>query len=137
MRRCPDTMEQEDELRRILGKLSGRRLEDVADSLIALFREPEWWEAEFDAQLVARGSIGALQDGETRDAVKAFIRALLTRVKHEERQQCLLDIERIRDTCMAGEQSPEEQMIAMKLYACLLHALRQHGRTPHVKPQSA
>jgi hypothetical protein len=129
-------MEKEDELRRILGKLSGRRLEEVADSLIAFFREPEWWEAEFDAQFVARGSIGALQDADTRDAVKAFIRALLTRVKHEERQQCLLDIERIRDTCMEGKESPDEKMIAMKLYASLLHALRQHDRTPQVKPQS-
>jgi hypothetical protein len=129
-------MEKEEELRRILGKLSGRRLEDVADSLIAFFREPEWWEAEFDAQFVARGSVGAFQDAEKRDAVKAFIHALLARVKHEERQQCLLDIERIRDTFMAGEQSPEEKMIAMKLYAFLLHSLKQNDRTAQVKPQS-
>src|SRR6266566_5184722 len=86
-------MDKDEKLRKILGKLSGGRLEDVADKLMALFRQPEWWEEEFEKQFVARGSIGAFQDADKCDAVKAFISALLTRAQHEERQQLLLDIE--------------------------------------------
>ena len=41
-------MDKDDALLKILGKLRGGRLEDVADKLIALFRQPEWWEEEFD-----------------------------------------------------------------------------------------
>ena len=52
-------MDKDEELLKILGKLSGGRIEDVADKIIALFREPEWWEEEFDAKFVARGSIVA------------------------------------------------------------------------------
>jgi recombinational DNA repair protein RecR len=115
----------EEELRKIFGQLSGGRLEDVADKLLALFRAPEWWEAEFDAQFVVRGSIGTLQDADQRDAVKAFIRTLLTRVQHEERQQCVRDIERLRETVLAGAGSPEEQRTARHLYAVLLQTLRQ------------
>src|SRR5437660_12403348 len=37
------TMDKDEELLKILGKLSGGSLEDVADKIIALFREPEWW----------------------------------------------------------------------------------------------
>ena len=37
-------MDKDDALLKILGKLRGGRLEDVADKLIALFRQPEWWE---------------------------------------------------------------------------------------------
>ena len=36
-------MDTDDKLRSIFGNLRGGRLEDVADKLIALFREPEWW----------------------------------------------------------------------------------------------
>src|SRR5262249_2760411 len=68
-------MDKDEELLRVLGKLRGGRLEDIADHLIALFREPAWWEEEFDAKFVARGSLGALQDADKRDAVKSFIRA--------------------------------------------------------------
>ena len=53
-------MDKDERLLKILGKLSGGRLEDVADKLIALFREPEWWEEEFEQQFVARGSREAL-----------------------------------------------------------------------------
>jgi hypothetical protein len=129
-------MAKDDELLKILGKLSGGRLEDVADKLIALFREPEWWEEEFEKQFVARGSRGALQDADTCDAVKAFIRALLTRTQHEERQQLLLDIERISETFFAGAESPEETAAARKMYGLLLHDLRQKYGPPPAKPGS-
>ena len=51
------SMDKDDALLKILGKLRGGRLEDVADKLIALFRQPEWWEEEFDKQFVARGVV--------------------------------------------------------------------------------
>src|SRR2546425_596949 len=57
-------MDKDERLLKILGKLSGGRLEDVADKLMALFREPEWWEEEFEKQFVARGSIEAFQDAD-------------------------------------------------------------------------
>jgi len=120
-------MDKDEELLKILGKLSGGRLEDVADKIIALFREPAWWEEEFDAKFVARGSLGAFQDAEKRDAVKAFIRALLTRAQHEERQKLLMDIENLRDAFFTGGESPEEQSSAMQLYAFLLHGHRCLG----------
>src|SRR6266567_8220147 len=109
-------MDKDEELLKILGKLSGGRIEDVADKIIALFREPEWWEEEFDAKFVARGSIRAFQDAEERDAVKSFISALLTRAQHEERQKLLMEIERISATYFAGVASPEETASARKLY---------------------
>jgi hypothetical protein len=56
-------MDKEEELIKILGKLRGGRLEEVADKLLAFFREPEWWEEEFDAKFVARGSIRAFEEG--------------------------------------------------------------------------
>ncbi len=141
-------MDTDERLLKILGKLSGGRLEDVADKLIALFREPEWWEEEFEQQFVARGSRGALQDADTCDAVKAFIRALLTRAQHEERQKLLMDIARpceerqkllmdiarISETYFAGAESPEETASARKLYALLLHDLRHKYETPPAKP---
>src|SRR5215471_13389837 len=108
-------MDTDKRLRNILGQLRGGRLEDVADQLMALFRAPEWWEEEFEKQCVARGSIGALQDPDTCDAVKAFIRALLTRAQHEERQKLLLDIERISEAYFAGAASPEETASARNL----------------------
>src|SRR6266581_447634 len=129
-RRCTNTlstakpMDKDDALLKILGKLRGGRLEDVADKLIALFRAPEWWEEEFDKQFVARGSRGALQDTDTCDAVKGFIRALLTRVQHEERHKLLMDIARISATYFAGAGSPEETASARQFYAVLLHDLR-------------
>src|SRR2546428_8292472 len=80
------TMDKEADLLKILGTLSGSRLEDVAEQLIAFFRPPEWWEEAFDAYCVAQqGALGALQDAATRDAVKACIRTLLTRAQREER----------------------------------------------------
>jgi hypothetical protein len=127
-------MDTDERLLKILGKLSGGRLEDVADKLIALFREPEWWEEEFEQQFVARGSREALQDADTYDAVKAFIRALLTRAQHEERQKLLMDIARISETYFAGAESPEETASARKLYALLLHDLRHKYETPPAKP---
>ena len=127
-------MDKDERLRKILGTLSGGRLEDVADKLIALFREPEWWEEEFEKQFVARGSIGAFQDADTCDAVKAFIRALLTRAQREERQKLLMDIARISETYFAGAASPEETASARKLYALLLHDLRHKYETPPAKP---
>ena len=83
-------MDKEEELIKILGKLSGRSIEDVADKIIALFRAPEWWEEAFDEKFVARGSMEAFQDAEKCDAVKAFISALLTRVTREERQKFIM-----------------------------------------------
>jgi hypothetical protein len=47
-------MDKDDALLKILGKLRGGRLEDVADKLIALFRPPEWWEEEFDVSTLFR-----------------------------------------------------------------------------------
>jgi hypothetical protein len=129
-------MDKDERLLKILGKLSGGRLEDVADKLIALFREPEWWEEEFEKQFVARGSIEAFQDADTYDAVKAFIRALLTRAQHEERQKLLMDIARISETYFADAASPEETALARKLYAVLLHDLRQKYEIPPAKPGS-
>ena len=129
-------MDKDEELLRILGKLRGGRLEDITDKLIALFREPEWWEEEFEQQFVARGSIEAFQDADKYDAVKAFISALLTRAQHEERQKLLMDIERISETYFAGAESPEETASARKLYALLLHDLRQKYETPPAKPGS-
>ena len=128
------TMDTDDKLRSIFGNLRGGRLEDVADKLIALFREPDWWEEDFEKQFVARGSIEALQDTEQCDAVKAFIRTLLTRAQHEERQKLLTDIARLRENCFASAASPEETSAAVKLYDCLLHDLRQKYETPQVKP---
>ena len=49
-------MDKEEELLKILGKLRGGSLEDVADKLLAFFREPEWWEEEFDEQFVQASS---------------------------------------------------------------------------------
>jgi hypothetical protein len=118
-------MDTDDALQKIFGRLSGGRLEDVADKLIALFRAPEWWEAEFDAQCVAGGSIGALPDAVQQVAIKAYIRTLLTRAQHEERQKLLRDIERISEAFFAGGGSPDEQASARQLSTFLLHALRQ------------
>jgi hypothetical protein len=117
-------MDKDEELLKILGKLSGGRSRTSLTNSLP-FRAPEWWEEEFDAQFVARGSIGALQDAEKRDAVKAFIRALLTRAQHEERQKLIIEIERIRDAFLTVDESPEEQSSVMKHYAFLLHSLRQ------------
>jgi len=127
-------MDKDDALLKILGKLRGGRLEDVADKLIALFRQPEWWEEEFDKQFVARGSRGALQDTDTCDAVKAFIRALLTRAQHEERQKLLMDIARISETYFASAATPEEIASARQLYAMVLHDLQHKYETPPAKP---
>src|SRR5437870_7676464 len=127
-------MDKDEELLKILGKLSGGSLEDVADKIIALFREPEWWEEEFDAKFVARGSIGAFQDAETRDAVKAFISALLTRAQQEERQKLIREIESLRDAFLTDGDSPEDKSSAMQLYAFLLNDLRQKYGTPQAKP---
>ena len=129
-------MDKDDRLLKILGKLRGGRLEDVADKLMALFRAPEWWEEEFEKQFVARGSLGAFQDADKGDAVKAFIRALLMRAQHEERQKLLMDIERISETFFAGAASPEETASARQLYAVLLHDLRHKDGTPPAKPGS-
>jgi hypothetical protein len=127
-------MDQDEKLRNILGELRGGRLEDVADKLVALFRPPEWWEEEFEKQCVARGSIGVLQDADACDAVKAFIRALLTRAQHEARQQLLMDIARISETFVARAASPEETASARKLSALLLHDLRDKYGMPPAKP---
>jgi hypothetical protein len=124
-------MDKDERLLKILGQLRGGRLEDVADKLMALFRAPEWWEEEFDKQLVARGSRGALQDTDTCDAIKAFIRTLLTRAQHEARQQLLMDIAQISETFCAGATSPEEAAAARKLAVVLLHDLRhKYGMPP-------
>ena len=123
-------MDKDERLQKILGQLSGGRLEEVADKLIALFRQPEWWEEEFDKQFVARESISALQDADTGEAVKAFIRTLLTRAQQEARQQLLMDIARISETFCAGAASPEEAAAARKLSVLLLHDLRQTYGTP-------
>ena len=133
--RCNSAMDKEEELRKILGQLRGGSIEDVADKIMAFFRAPEWWEEEFDEKFVARGSMGAFQDSEKRDAVKAFISALLTRVIHEERQKFVLDIESIRDAFLAGVGSPEEKMTARQLYAFLLHSMRQKYTIPQGKSE--
>src|SRR5207237_8954458 len=112
------------------------RVEDVADKIIALFRAPEWWEEEFDAQFVARGSIGAFQDAETRDAVKAFSSSLLTRAQQEERQKLIREIESLRDAFFTDGDSPEDKSSAMQLYAFLLNDFRQKYGTPQAKPGS-
>ena len=127
-------MDKDKRRRNILGTLRGRRLEDVADKLLALFRAPEWWEEAFEQQCVARGSRGALQDADTGDAVKAFISALLTRAQHEERQKLLMDIERISETYFASTGSPAETASARQFYAVLLHDLRHQSETPPAKP---
>jgi hypothetical protein len=128
-------MDKEEELRKIVGQLSGGSIEDVADKIIAFFRTPEWWEETFDEQFVARGSMEAFQDAEKRDAVKAFISTLLTRVKHEERQKCVMDIERIRDTFLEVIDNPEDKMTARQLYSFLLHSIRQKYDIPPGKPE--
>jgi hypothetical protein len=127
-------MDTDDKLRQIFGTLRGGRLEDVADKLLALFREPEWWEAEFDKQFVTRGASGALQDVDQCDAVKAFIRTLLTRTQHAERQQFLKDIAQIHATVVAVAERPEETAAVMQRAAVLLHALRQKYGTPPAEP---
>jgi hypothetical protein len=129
-------MDKDDALPKILGKLRGGRLEDVADKLIALFRQPEWWEEEFEQQFVARGSIGAFQDADTCEAVKAFIRALLTRAQHEERQKLLMDVAQISETYFAGAASAEETASARQFYAVLLRDLRHKYETLSAKPGS-
>ena len=129
-------MDKDERLLKILGKLRGGRLEDVADKLMALFRAPEGWEEEFEQQFVARGSSGALQDTDTCDAVKAFIRALLTRAQHEERHKLLLDIARISAAYFAGAGNPEETAAARQFYAVLLHDLRHESATPLAQPGS-
>jgi hypothetical protein len=118
-------MDKEEELLRILGKLRGGSLEDVADKLLAFFREPEWWEEEFDEQFVARGSIRAFADPEKRDAVKSFISSLIVRVKHEACQKFIRDIEQTKEAFLAMGSAPEEKVLAMKLYAFLLNSMRQ------------
>ena len=128
-------MDKEEELRKIFGQLRGGSLEDVADKIMAFFRPPEWWEEAFEEQCVTRGSMGAFQDAEKRDAVKAFISALLTRVKHEERQKLVMDIESIRDTFLEGVGNPEEKRTARQLYAFLLHTIRQKYDILQGKPE--
>ena len=128
-------MDKEEELRKILGQLSGGRIEDVADKILAFFRPPEWWEEDFDEQFVARGSMEAFPDAEKRDAVKVFISALLTRVKREERQKFVMDIERIRDTFLEGVGSPEDTMTARQFFSFLLHAMRHQYDIPQGKPE--
>jgi hypothetical protein len=128
-------MAKEEELRNILGQLRGGSLEDVANKLMAFFRAPEWWEEEFDKQFVARGSMEAFQDAEKRDAVKAFISTLLTRVTHEERQKLVMDLESLRETFLEGMGSPEAQSTARQLYAFLLHSIRQKYGIPQGKPE--
>jgi len=124
-------MDMDEKLRNILGRLSRGRLADIADKLIALFRPPEWWEEEFEQQFVARGSRGALHDAETCEAVKAFIRALLTRAQHEARQLLLMDMVQISETFCAGAANPEEAAAARKLAVVLLHDLRhKYGMPP-------
>jgi len=86
-------MDKEEELVQILGKLSGGRIEDVAEKIIAFFREPAWWEKEFDEKFVVHGSMGAFQDWEKRDAVKSFISSLLTRAKQEARQEAFKEFQ--------------------------------------------
>ena len=81
------TVDREDELLKILGKLGRGKIEDVADRIIAFFRKPEWWEEEFDKQFVARGSPAVFEDFETRDAVKSFISSLLTRAKQDAKEE--------------------------------------------------
>jgi hypothetical protein len=127
-------MDTDDALHKIFGTLSGGRLEDVADKLIALFRAPEWWEAEFDAQCVAGGSIGALQDTAQQVAIKACIHGLLTRAHHEAREQVISDIARLRDAFVAESASPAEHAAATTFAAFLLHALRQQDGTPCANP---
>ena len=70
----------------------------------------------------------------TCDAVKAFIRALLTRAQHEERQKLLMDIARISETYFASAATPEETASARQLYAMLLHDLRHKSETPPAEP---
>ena len=124
-------MDKDDRLRNILGQLRGGRLEDVADKLLALFRAPDWWEEAFEQHCVARGARGVLQDADTCDAVKAFIRTLLTRAQHEARQQLLMDIARISETFCDGATSLEEAAAARKLAVVLLHGLRhKYGMPP-------
>ncbi len=128
-------MDKDAELLKILGALSGRRIEDIADQLVALFRPPAWWEEAFEAQCEAQGVLSALQDADTRDAVKAWIRTLLTRAHHEACQQVMRAIERRRETVLAGGGSPAAQKIALHLYADLLQELRQHDGTPPGTPE--
>jgi len=124
-------MDTDDKLRNVLGQLRGGRLEDVADKLIALFRPPEWWEEEFEQQFVTRGSIGALHDADTCEAVKAFIRTLLTRAQNEARLLLLMDIAQISEIFCAGAASPEEAAAVRKLSVLLLHDLRhKYGMSP-------
>jgi hypothetical protein len=130
------TMDTDNKLRKILGTLRGGRLEDVADTLLALFRAPEWWEEEFDKQCVAPGSSGALQDSDTCDAVKACIRTLLTRTQHAERQQFLRDIGQIHATVVAVAERPEETAAVLQRSAVLLHALQHKYGMPSAKPES-
>ena len=127
-------MDKDERLQKILGQLSGGRLEEVADKLMALFRQPECWEEEFEKQFVARGSIEAFQDADKYDAVKAFISALLTRAQQEERQKLIREIESLRDAFFTDGDSPEDKSSAMQLYAFLLNDLRQKYGTPQAKP---
>ena len=83
---------------------------------------------------MARGTIGALQDADTCEAVKAFIRGLLTRAQYEARQQLLMDIARISETFFADAASPEETTSARKLSAVLLHDLRHKYGMPPAQP---
>jgi hypothetical protein len=129
-------MDKEEELIKILGKLSGRSIEDIADKIIALFRAPEWWEEAFDEKFVARGSMVDFKDLEKCDAVKSFISTLITRVKQEERQKFIMEIESVRDTFLEVVGSSEDTMIAMKLYSFLLSDLRQKYSTPQEKQDS-
>ncbi len=101
-------MDKEEELIKILGKLSGRSIEDVADKIIALFRAPEWWEEAFDEKFVARGSMVDFN----------------------------MEIESVRDTFLEVVGSSEDTMIAMKLYSFLLNDLRQKYSTPQEKQDS-
>lgn len=127
-------MDKDDKLRNILVQLRGGQLEDVADKLLALFCPPEWWEEEFEQHCAAHGAIGALQDADTCEAVKAFIRALLTRAHDEARQLLLMDIARISETFCVGAASPEEIASARKLSAVLLHDLRHKYGMPPAQP---
>jgi hypothetical protein len=72
-----------------------------------------------------------LHDADTCEAVKAFIRTLLTRVQNEARQQLLMDIAQISETFCAGAASPAEAAAVRKLAVLLLHDLRhKYGMPP-------
>ena len=119
------------------GNSAEERLEDIADKLLALFRQPEWWEEEFEQQFVARGSIGALQDADTCEAVKRLSVPSSRGRNTRNVSSCSWILHGLARPSSPVRRAPEETAAARKLAALLLQDLRHTYGMPPATPGSS